>query len=141
MAKYDVCKLCMINFSYGIDPLHGDGDKYDEYFTRESKENQNGARGYTLFHHCIRSSHKKCVDNMILAGFNDFSNNQNETGSTPLHIAIYSQHPGPIKFLIELGVDTSIKNNEGKTAFEMPMPDELKKYIEKLFEMDIIEDE
>ena len=43
-------------------------------------------------------------------------NQRNEKGETLLHIAAFFAHPEVVQFLLDKGLDPTIKNNEGKTA-------------------------
>ncbi len=45
-------------------------------------------------------------------------NGQDQVGNTPLHYAIKKWHVPCIEKLLKKGADTTIKNNDGKTAFE-----------------------
>ena len=46
----------------------------------------------------------------------DMINSQDMKGNTPLHLAARDSIPGMLIQIVEVGADTSIKNNAGHTA-------------------------
>lgn len=69
-------------------------------------------QGKTPLHHC--TNRRKAA--IILMESGAQLDIQDNMGNTPLH---YATNKNTAKFLIERGADTTIKNNEGKTAFDV----------------------
>jgi ankyrin repeat protein len=46
-------------------------------------------------------------------------NNQNNSGSTPLHLAAFWGHFSVVKLLVEEGAKLDIKNEKGRTALDV----------------------
>lgn len=55
-------------------------------------------------------------------------------GSTLLHYASSMGHLEVVKVLVEVGMPLGVKNNEGKTAFDVAKTDQIKSYLRKVEE-------
>jgi len=70
-------------------------------------------------------------------------NQKNDKGETLLHIAAFFAHPEVVQFLLDEGLDPTIKNNEGKTALnnvEAPWNREIErtyKFVGRLAGLDL----
>lgn len=80
------------------------------------QKNQNGANFGSLqnFHEKELSKFKETVLQHI-----DQINSQDDKGWTALHYAVNLKNIDAIDFLIECGIDVSIKNREGQVALEL----------------------
>ena len=67
--------------------------------------------------HFVNYDKSKLIKALIDNGAN--INSQNVKGETPLHIAVYSKNTLTFKMLLNAGADTTIKNEEGKTPFDL----------------------
>ena len=88
----------------------------DKYKMNINEKDENG--NTPLHWACYMSS--ECAITYILSWINeDEVNIQNDNGKSPLHIALFSDRINIIKKLINKGIDLNIKDNEGKTVFDI----------------------
>ena len=81
--------------------------------------NEKDETGNTPLHWACYMSSESAIT-FILSWINEEEVNiQNKSGKTPLHIALYSDRINIIKKLINKGIDLYIKDNEGKTVFDI----------------------
>jgi ankyrin repeat protein len=60
------------------------------------------------------------TDNLrVLAAFNANLNAQDKNGNTPLHDCLKNEYYASAAYLVNHGVDTTVKNNKGETARDM----------------------
>jgi len=73
--------------------------------------------GNSPLHWAARGGHDECIK-MLLAK-KPVLNVQNKLGDTPLHSAAWGGRPASVRLLVEAGVDRTILNNDGKTAYAL----------------------
>ena len=109
----------------GLNVLHmaAQGDRANVLIYFKEKYNMNineiDQNGSTPLHWACYMSSENCI-NYILSWINSNDVNlQDINGKSPLHIAIYGERMKIIKKLINKGGDLSLKDNDGKTVFEI----------------------
>ncbi|XRB11467.1 hypothetical protein RI054_02g13000 [Pseudoscourfieldia marina] len=80
--------------------------------------NQQSINGDTPLHIAAWNNAYDICDLLILQNIANV-NLQNEYGETPLHLAAEAGHDAVIELLLDLGAETSIRDNQGKTASDV----------------------
>jgi len=107
------CWLCLKQYNEQNDPLFislcGDQKPCDP------------SKGkYTKMHYCAANGHDKCLEFLLkIDKRGDIYNNDNQSGSSPLHLAIVFQHIRIILILLNNNADAYICNGNGVNCFEL----------------------
>ncbi|KAJ3162096.1 hypothetical protein HDU86_005794 [Geranomyces michiganensis] len=79
--------------------------------------------GNSPLHWACRGGHAAVVQ--LLLERKPAVNSQNKLGDTPLHLAAWGGHAAVLSMLLsQAGIDTRLRNNDGKTALELAKTDE-----------------
>jgi Ankyrin repeats (3 copies)/F-box domain/Ankyrin repeat len=73
-----------------------------------------GLSGYTSLHHACNRGHVAVVS-AILKGFLVLLNSMNDSGETPLHLAVYAGNMNIVEQLLDYGADIDARNTDGET--------------------------
>ena len=97
--------------------LYSQGKKAKRLIELGAEVNSQSPHGDTPLHYAVNLlSGYKLTQLLLAAGAH--VNRKNICGDTPLHLASQFKHNGVIQLLLDAGVDTEIKNNDGYTAEE-----------------------
>ncbi|MCK5199792.1 MAG: ankyrin repeat domain-containing protein, partial [Spirochaetales bacterium] len=97
-ARYSTAEICRLILDHGADIYKKTNDDY------------------TILH-LAAVYNEEFVSDLIERGIN--LNVQNSSGDTPLHKAVRKNKVNSVKLLLQAGALTNIRNNDGKTAYEM----------------------
>ncbi|KAJ3165914.1 Osteoclast-stimulating factor 1 [Geranomyces variabilis] len=109
-------------------PLHEAAKRGNLGFTQELLAagvsiNALDKAGNSPLHWACRGGHVAVVQ--LLLERKPAVNSQNKLGDTPLHLAAWGGHAAVLSMLLgQPGIDTRLRNNDGKTALELAKTDE-----------------
>ena len=114
-------------------PLHEAAKRGNLAFLTECLANRvspNGLdhAGCTPLHWAAAGGHEDCVE-VLLKQSKSLLDVQNKMGDCPLHQAAWKGHPECVQMLLEAGAGTDIRNNDGKTPFELARNPEAAKFL------------
>lgn len=114
-------------------PLHeaakrGNVDFLNECLNNKVSINGLDKSGSTALHWAASGGHMACAV-ALLNEPNISLDVQNKLGDTALHNASWKGHTDIVEALIERGANTSIKNNEKKTAYDLARKPEVAKLL------------
>lgn len=69
--------------------------------------------------HRAAGAGRGAVVKLLLAETGVKVNAPDKEGNTPLHLAMYEQHEGPVRALLDAGGSTKSKNNKGETPLSL----------------------
>jgi ankyrin repeat protein len=88
------------------------------------KINKNQSKGQTLWHLAVKKNNLQLLKQ--ISSFNNFLNQKNEEGLTPIHLAAMKATDTKIlKFLMEKGADITIKTDYDESVFDLAYENEL----------------
>ncbi|XP_067939124.1 osteoclast-stimulating factor 1-like [Watersipora subatra] len=104
-------------------PLHEAAKRGNLPFLQECLANGVSVNGLdkssaTPLYWAAHGGHSQCVQ-VLLGVANVSINSQNKLGDTPLHACAWKGHAECVSLLLDKHADVTIKNNDGKTPYEL----------------------
>ena len=98
--------------------------KLKKLLNKGLKINKNQSKGQTLWHLAVKKNNLQLLEQ--ISSFNNFLNQKNEEGLTPIHLAAMKATDTEIlKFLMEKGADITIKTDYDESVFDLAYENEL----------------
>ena len=112
--------------AYGVTPLmlaakHGVNESIEPLLSRGADIQAKDSDGNTALHHAASIEGNTLIIQKLLENETGKQtiNAQNSVGNTALMSAVYNRQHDTVALLVNNGADVNVKNNEGKTAFDM----------------------
>merc|ERR1712137_986252 len=107
----------------GIIPIieaskRGNEDQVEELLKLKHPVNKRDGVGNTPLHWCAAGGHVPCMQ--LLVRWKADLNAQNKNGDAPLHKASWKNHHAAVEFLLSVGANRDIVNEDSKLLLTLP---------------------